>query len=306
MRLAASRAMKDRLRRNLVALWKSRTAYLLLAPFVLSFMLLNIFNIALSFALSFASWPLGGRPTFVGVQNYRHLIQDSVFWRSMTNTILYAVMYVVPCIAISLGLALFLNVRRRGLAFFRVLYYVPVITSAVINAIVWRWIYDPNLGLANYYLRALSLPPQKWLVSKTLALPSIAVLSIWAAAGYNMVLYLAALQNIPVEYHEAAIVDGANVWQRFVYVTLPLLKPTTYFIAVLTTIGALQVFTPIQLLTRGGPFYATTTLVYHVYTNAFMFFRLGYASAVAYALCVLTVILSLIQRRYLGWAEALY
>lgn len=269
-------------------------------------MLINTFNIVLSFALSFASLPLGGMPTFVGLENYRYLIQDWVFWRSMVNTIVYALMYVFPCLAVSLGLALFLNTRRRGVAFFRVVYYVPVITSAVINAVIWRWIYDPNVGLANYYLGALSLPPQKWLVSKTLALPSIAVLSIWAAAGYNMVLYLAALQNIPTEYHEAAVVDGANVWERFLHVTLPLLKPTTLFVAVLTTINALQVFTPIQLLTRGGPFYATTTLVYYIYTNGFMFFRLGYASAVAYALCSLTVILSFIQRRYLGWAEAFY
>lgn len=303
-RVSVVRILGTRL--NLLSLSKFRSAYLLIAPFVLSFMLINVFSVVASFLLSLASMPLGGKLEFVRFTNYQFLLRDLVFWRSVGNTLVYSVIYVTPSIAISLGLALFVNCERKGVAVFRVLYYVPVITSAVINAVIWRWIYDPNTGLANHLLGGLGIPPQKWLVSRSLALPSISILSIWSSVGYNMVLYLAALQNIPVEYYEAALVDGANAWQRFSHITLPILKPTTFFIAVITTISALQVFTPIQLLTRGGPFYSTTTIVYYIYQNAFMFFRLGYASAIAYALCFLTVVISLIQRKYLGAEIFLY
>jgi multiple sugar transport system permease protein len=205
--------------------------------------------------------------------------------------------------AIGLGLALLLNKKIRGLGIFRTAYYLPVITPIVIAAIIWKWVYNADFGLANYYLERLGIidEPLLWLADPQLAMPAVLVMNIWKGVGFNMVIYLAGLQAIPNEYYEAADVDGAGAWQRFRRITFPLVAPTTIFLLIINTIGAMKSFAQIFVMTNGGPpgpGGATTTIVYYIYQQAFVYFRMGYASALAYVLFLLMFVFSLAQFRW--------
>jgi multiple sugar transport system permease protein len=184
--------------------------------------------------------------------------------------------------------------------------FVPVISSLVLVGIVWRIIYTPDTGIANIFLKVLGLPSLNWLGDTKLAMPSVILVSIWKSVGYFMVLYIAAIMDIPAHYYEAAKVDGANAWQRFWHITLPLLKPATLFVVVLGTIWAFQVFDLVYTLTGGGPGFSTTTLVMHVYNSAFRQFQMGYGTTVAYVLFLIVIVISLIQMKFLKSDEAIY
>jgi multiple sugar transport system permease protein len=210
---------------------------------------------------------------------------------------------VVPSTILGLGLALLLNSQIRGLGLFRTAYYLPTITPLVIAALLWTWVYHADYGLANYYLQQLRIidEPVLWLGNRKTAMPAVIVMGIWQTAGFGMLVYLAGLQAIPQELYEAADVDGAGPWTKFWRITLPLLAPTTFFVLIINTVGAAKNFTPIFVMTNGGPpgpGGATTTVVFYIYQNAFRYLRFGYASALAYALFVLLFGISYLQFRW--------
>lgn len=263
--------------------------------------------VLLSFALSFTEWQMLGTPKFLGLRNYIELARDPVFRIALANTFLFAIYYVPPMLALSLGLAIFVNRQTRAASFFKTVYFLPVVTSFVVFALIFRWIFGAEpTAFANQILGAFGVRPQAWLQNEHQALPMLALLGILKGVVWNMVYFLAGLQGIPDFFYEAARVDDAGRWATFRKVTLPLLRPTLYFVSVLTTIGAFQVFDSAYILTQGGPAHATTTIVYFIYTAGFENFRMGYASASAYVLLAMVLVLTWIQKRYMGAAADWY
>ncbi len=292
---------------------EERTAYLFLSPGIALFFLFVLVPVVAAFYLSFCRYDIIHSPSWIGLRNYSRIGQDlanhGVFYLSLRNTAQYAVSTIPLGMALALALALLLNAGLRGVTLYRTTYYLPVVTSLVAVSLVWMWIYDPTYGLLNHLLGKLSggrITPQTWLANPGQAMPAIIAMSIWRGLGYNMVIYLAGLQGIPDHLYEAALLDGASPWQRFRAITWPLLRPTTAFIFVISTIGASQVFAQVYVMTNGGPNNATTTIVHQIFQNAFSFMKMGYASAMAFVLFGLIFVLSLINLRLLRGGEVEY
>jgi multiple sugar transport system permease protein len=201
---------------------------------------------------------------------------------------------------ISLSVALMMHKRLKGVGFLRTLYFLPSVTSFVAIALVWMWIYHPSFGAANFFLNLVGLPPLQWLNSAQTAMISIIIFSVWLGLGYQMVIFLAGLQGIPDELYEAALIDGASGWKRFWRITLPLLKPTTFFILVTSLIGSFQVFTSVYVMTGGGPVRSTDVVVYHIYQAAWEQLRMGYASAMSWVLFIIIMIATWVQFKLMG------
>jgi multiple sugar transport system permease protein len=279
------------------------TAYLFHAPAFTIFLIFTVYALFTSFVLSFREWD-GIQPArFVGLDNYRAVLADTKFHEAIGHTVYFVVGTVVPTMVVGLGLALLLNSQIRGLGLFRTAYYLPSLTPLVIASLLWTWVYNADYGLANYFLLRLHLidQPVQWLGSKHLAMPSVIIMGIWISVGFNMIVYLAGLQAVPNELYEAAEVDGANAWQRFRRITFPLIAPTTFFLLIVQSIWGMQAFDQIFVMTSGGPpgpGGATTTVVYYLWQQGFRFFRMGYASAMAYTLFVLLFVVSFVQFRY--------
>lgn len=283
------------------------TWYLFLAPNIIAFAVFNLFVWGFLIYLSFSSWDLIGSRAFAGLENYRRLLDDPLFITALTNTTKYTLMFVFPVATVALVLAMLANQPLRGMYFFRAAYYLPVVTSIAVLAMIWRFILIPRPdGPLNYILGLTGIPPQEWLLNIKLALPSVVGMQIWSTMGYYMILWLAGLQGVPEELYDAAKIDGAGNWALFRYVTLPMLKSTTVFIIMIATIGAFQMFGAVYILTGGGPVHATTTVVYYVWQSAFSRYNMGYAAAMSLALFLIIFIVALIQRKYLGWSEELY
>lgn len=278
--------------------------YSFIAPAGLHLLLFSLGPILFALYISFHAWGVLTLETpFVGLANYEEALTSRDLWNSLKNTAIYS-LHVPLGMAVSLGLALLLNRSKLpGLGLFRTIFYLPSITSFVAIAIVWQWIYNPDFGLFNYGLSLLGIDKQPWLHDPRTALPSLMLMAIWIQAGYQMVIYLAGLQNIPAYLYEAAIIDGAGPWQRFRRITLPMLQPTTFFILVTSMIGSFQVFTQIYVMTEGGPLQATEVIVYYIYKNAWDYLRMGYASAISFVLFVIIMLLTLAQFRLLGRRE---
>ena len=274
--------------------------YSFLAPSFLHLVVFVFVPLLFSLYLSFHRWNviLPEKP-FVGLENFKTLLRDRLFWKAMKNTAIYT-LHVPVGMAISLGVAVMLNQRIRGVNFFRTLYFLPSVSSFVAIAMVWIWLYQPQYGLINFILRKLGLGTLPWLSSPSTALISIMIMSIWMGIGYQMVIFLAGLQGIPEYLYEAALIDGASAWQRFRRITLPLLTPTTFFVLVTSVIGSFQVFTSVYVMTSGGPNRATDVVVYHIYQNAWEYLRMGYASAMSWILFVVILIATYVQFKLLG------
>jgi len=246
---------------------------------------------------SFFAWD-GVRPrVFIGLDNYLTMFGDPVFIGSLKVTFLYTVLFVPGIFAVSLGLALLLAQKIRFRLFFRTAFFLPIITSGVIVGLIWNFMYDPQVGVLNYILETLHLPDQGWIGASGSALPSIVLTSIWWNAGYYMIIFLAGLQDIPRDFYEAAHIDGANAWQSFRHITWPLLKPTRFFVVVMTILASFQVFDLVYIMTQGGPNYATNTTVFYIYRQAFYYSKMGYASAMATFLFVILTVVTLLQFR---------
>ncbi|MDQ0338465.1 multiple sugar transport system permease protein [Caldalkalibacillus uzonensis] len=251
-----------------------------------------------SFVLSFTSWDLLSPPQFVGVDNYINLLRDPSFFNALTNTLLFIAGYLPTVMVLALIVALLLNRRLRFRVFFRAAYFVPVITSWVAVALIWKWMFNPSYGLVNYFLSLIGINGPAWLQDPSWAMPSIIITSVWKDIGFVMVIFLAGLQGIPENYYEAADIDGANGWQKFRYVTLPLLAPTTFFVLVISLINSFQVFDQVMIMTEGGPAGATTVMVQEIYNHAFRYFQMGYASALSWVLFALIFVVTFIQMRW--------
>jgi multiple sugar transport system permease protein len=273
--------------------------YLCIAPSGLLFLAFLAFPLVFSLWLSLLNWNLmTPHFTFVGVQNYVNLLTDHVIWNSLGVTAYYIVGSVPTRMALALALALFLNQKVRGLGIYRTLYFTPVVTSGIAVSLVWLWIFDPTWGIANWVLSIVNIPPQQWLSSPTESMPALILMSIWKSIGFDTVIYLAGLQGIPGSYYEAARVDGATPWQLFRHITWPLLAPTTFFILVTGVIGASQVFDQVFVMTNGGPLRSTEVVVFLIYEQAFRFFQMGYASALAWVLFLFVLLVTLVQWKF--------
>ena len=241
---------------------------------------------------------------FRGLGNYRYLlVQDPLFRQTFTNTIVFALGNVLTSVVLALGVALLLNMPIRGRTFWRAVYFLPYVTSSVAISIVWANLYHSSYGLLNGLLEMLRLPTQRFTASLEQAMPSVIAVAVWHGVGYYMIIFLAGLQSIGVEVYEAAKIDGAGAWQRFWWITLPLLRPTLLFVVVVNTLGSLQVFDLPFILTSGGPVNQTTTLVLYMYRTAFDFSRMGRATAMAVMLFLVILAFTLVQLRLLREKE---
>lgn len=244
---------------------------------------------------------------FIGMGHFVYMLTDAKLHKALLNTVYFTIMYIPLLVALSLGAAVLVNRPLRGMKAFRSLYFLPNITSVAVLALVFRRFFSPRPdGPINFLIGLVGMPPQKWLIDVNQAMPSLVGISLWEAFGYFMFIWLAGLQGIPNELYDAAKVDGANGWRLHRYVTIPLLRPTAAFIIVIATIGALQVFGSIYILTGGGPVNATTTVVYHIYNEAFNFSNYGYASALSILFFIMILIVALIQSKYLRFGEDVY
>lgn len=272
-----------------------------LLPIFALFVILRIIPIIRTFTLSFyESNLINPQSRFIGVENYLTLFGDHLFQTALRNTTLFAVGTVTLSVGIGLALALLVNRIGRFSAFYETVYFLPVITPMVPVSIIWKWIYDPSFGLLNYVLSWFGIDPVGWLVYPKIGLWAIVVMSAWKLVGYNMVLFLVGLRNIPDEYIEAAALDGAGRFNLFRYVTLPLLKPIILLVVVINTISSYNVFTQVYVMTAGSQGTAANpvrVLVYDIWENAFRYFRMGYASAEAVILFLVILTLTLLQFR---------
>jgi multiple sugar transport system permease protein len=283
---------------------ESITGYLFLLPDLLGLLIFLIIPIAYAFFISLHDWDGLSPMRWNGFDNYLNLFSDTQFWASLKITAIYTLIYVPVVYAISLGLALLVNQRLPFMRFFRTIFFVPVVLSLVVSSLMWKYIFDERAGLLNFLIGLIGIQPQAWLGSVELALPSIIIVSVWIQMGYFMVIFIAGLQDIPREYYEAARIDGANRWQMFFRITLPLLKPTSLFVIVISLIASFQVFDQIWVMTRGGPARATEATAVYIYQQAFQYLHLGYGSAVAFVLFVVILSCSLIQFRLLRTTQS--
>lgn len=276
---------------------EARAGYLFLMPNFLGFLAFSLLPIAACLALTFTKWNLILPPALSGVGNYRQMVSDQLFWRTLGNTAYYTLGAVPVAIFIAFWLALLLNRGMRGVKFFRTIYFLPYVTLTVAISIVWSWIYNPDLGILNYLLGLVGIQGPAWLQDPGWAMPAIIIMSDWKGIGYPMLIFLAALQGVPEEFYESARVDGANWLQRIRHITVPTIAPATFYIVVISFIGAMQGFDQFYVMTQGGPAYATTTIVMYIYQQGFQWFNMGYAATLAVALfAIIAVITALMWR----------
>lgn len=268
------------------------TLLLFLAPYFILLILFKILPIILNFVYSFQSMNLLGVGKYIGAKNYANLLNDALFWKAIRNTFLY-LLYVGPVnVVFGFLLALLLNQKLRGTIIARTGVFMPYVMMVTLVGITWRWILDGNNGLLNYYLGKLGIPAVYWITTEATSMIGVALTSIWWTIGYNMIIYLAALQDIPRELQEAAQIDGANPLKKLLYITIPMVKNTTFYCVITTVIYSMQMFGQVYVMTGGGPNYSTLSIVQYLYIRGFREMKLGYASTVGVALFILIVVLS--------------
>jgi len=277
---------------------QARSAFLLLAPTILFFAVLVYYPMIQSFVMSFTNWDLfKDTYRFIGIDNYKRLLTDRTFRTSVRNTFVYSVSTVGVGTSLALFLANLLNRDIKGSHVYRFIYYIPVISPLVASAVIWEWLYNPSQGLINYLLSLVGVHRIGWLVDPHYSLAAVIIMSIWGSLGFNMLIFLAGLKGIPEVFYDAAKVDGANGWQRFVHVTWPLLRPVTIFVIVTSTISAFKVFGQVYVMTNGGPVNSTRVIVFDIYETAFRMQKLGYASSMSYFLLGILLLLTMLQMR---------
>lgn len=282
---------------------KSFMGWVFILPALAGTFIFIIIPVIFSFGLSFVKWDLLNKPEFAGFTNYWDLFTAPLFGKILLNTFVYAISTSIFAVIIPLVLACILNSKIRGSEFFKTAYFLPFVTPMIVIAVVWQWIFDPNIGILNYVLK-LHI---NWLYDVNFAMPALIIVSVWKLIGYNMIIFLSGFSAINQSLFEAAKIDGANAFDTFRFVTVPLLSPTIFFVVVITCISSFQVFDLIYMMTQGGPMDSTNVLVYAVYKNAFEYFKIGQASAIAYVLFAIILILTLIQwklRKKLVYNEA--
>lgn len=282
---------------------KAFMGWVFILPALAGTLIFIIIPVFFSFGLSFVKWDLLNKPEFVGLKNYWDIFTSPLFGKILLNTFVYAISTSVFAVIIPLVLACILNSKIRGSEFFKTAYFLPFITPMIVIAVIWQWIFDPNIGILNYVLK-LNI---NWLYDINFAMPALIIVSVWKLIGYNMLIFLSGFSVINQSLFEAARIDGANAFDMFRFVTVPLLSSTIFFVIVITCISSFQVFDLIYMMTQGGPMDSTNVLVYAVYKNAFEYFKIGRASAIAYVLFAIILTLTVIQwklRKKLVYNEA--
>lgn len=272
-------------------------AYLLITPNLIIYTVFIIIPILWSVVMSLTDYDLKAYH-FIGLSNYINLFQDGTFLLSLWNTICYSLLTIFPTMVLGLLLAMLLNRNLHFRGAFRTLFYLPNILSVVAVSMAWIYLYDTNAGILNMLLKSLNLSPVAWVSSTKMSMISVAIMSVWQALGYNMVLFLAGLQQIPEYLYEAADVDGARFWSKFFNVTLPMLAPTTFFVFVMACIQSFQVFGQVLIVTNGGPINSTTTIAHQIYLNGFQYYKMGYASSMAVILMLIILVITLVNLKY--------
>jgi multiple sugar transport system permease protein len=281
------------------------TGYLLLAPSFLFMAVFALTPIVASLFLGFFKWPVFAPPRFIGLGNFTRMFgfvaeegatraNDPKFWQSLVNNAVFLIQIPVH-MAWSLGLALLINRRTAVTYIYRSIFFLPVVSAMVAVAVIWRWIYQPSFGLMNTFLRFLGVEGPDWLGNIRWAKPSVMLMNLWKNGGYQMLIYLAALQGVPDSFYEAADIEGASGWQKFWRITFPMISATNFFLLVMGVIWSLQMFPQIFVLTKGGPAGYTTTMVYYIYLKAFEDFQMGYSSAMAMILFLIIISFTLLQ-----------
>ncbi|WP_431307270.1 carbohydrate ABC transporter permease [Ferdinandcohnia quinoae] len=269
--------------------------YLFVSPMVLGFLLVMLFPLVYSLYISFTDWQLLGDPNFIGVENYERLVNDPDFWVVLKNTLLFTAGLVPINIVLALLLALLLQRNLPGIGLFRTAIFIPVMTSIVVWSIIWKYMFGTEEGFINQILAVFGIDGPAWLYDPNLAMGAVVVVSALKNVGLNMVLFLAALQQVDKNLYEASYLDGANKGKQFWHVTLPMITPTVFLTLILTVIGSMKVFGQIYVMTNGGPGNHTKVLVYYIWENAFRLFDFGYASAIALVLFIIILFFTLIQ-----------
>ena len=265
--------------------------WVFILPALLGTLIFIVIPVICSFGLSFTKWDLLNPIRFVGLDNYKEIFSEALFFKIFWNTVVFAISTSVLGVIIPLILACILNSKIRGSEFYKTAYFLPFITPMIVIGVVWEWIFDPNIGLLNHILH-LHI---NWLYDTHYAMPALIIVSVWKLIGYNMVIFLSSLSGISQSMFEAAKIDGATPFQTFKNVTIPLLSPSIFFVVIITAISSFQVFDLIYLMTQGGPLDSTNVLVYAIYKNAFEYFNVGKASAIAYVLFFIILVLTLVQ-----------
>ncbi|WP_179944919.1 carbohydrate ABC transporter permease [Paenibacillus stellifer] len=269
--------------------------YLFVAPPFIGMAIFLLYPLLSSLYISFSKYDFSTSPQFIGADNYtRMLFHDPLIWKTLGNTF-YAALGVPIGMAVSLFIALLLNQKIKGRNFFRLMFFLPTICSVVAITLMWQWIFNSDYGLLNYFLSLLHIQGPAWLTDEHWSMPAMIIQGVWGGLGVNIILYLSSLGNVPTQLYEAAKVDGAGAWVRFRHITLPGISPITFFILVTSLIGALQDFTRFIIMTAGGPNYSTTTIVYYLYSQAFQYSDMGFASAIAWFVAFIIMIITLIN-----------
>jgi multiple sugar transport system permease protein len=272
--------------------------YIFASPWILGLLILFGGPVLASLGLSFTSWTGVSAESlqFIGLENYRAMFNDKLFWTSLYNTVYYALGSVVLGILLSLVIAILLNQRVLGTGLFRTIFYLPSITSGVAIAIAWVWIFNPRVGLLNFALSLVGIKGPAWLASQEWAMPALILMSLWQTGAYIVIL-LAGLQGVPQSLYDAAKIDGANLWDQFRHVTLPMISPALFLVMIIATVNSFQIFTNVRVMTDGGPGTATYVYVYYLFQNAFSYLRMGYGSALAWMLFIVVGFLTWLQFR---------
>jgi multiple sugar transport system permease protein len=281
--------------------FKFSAAYIFLTPALLAIFIFFLLPVLAAFVMSFTNFDIYSLGNFryvqfVGFKNYMQILNDPLFWQSLKNTLYFVIAGGPLSIIISLGTAVLLNSKMvKYKSFFRLVYFMPVVTTLVAVSVLWKFIYHPKFGILNYLLGFIGIKGIDWLGDPNWAMPAIILMAVWKNFGYNMIIFIAGLQNIPEDLYEAASIEGASAWQQFKNITLPMLAPTTLFIAIITMIGYFQLFAEPYVMTQGGPLNSTLSIVLYMYQEGFRWWHMGYSSALAFILFFIILVISLIQ-----------
>lgn len=271
------------------------TIFIFLLPTLIAFSIFSVFSISFSFLLSFTDWDILTEFNFIGLQNFINIVQSQEFWRVLKNTLYYIVLYVPSIIFLSIGAALLLNIKSKLNVVFRTIFFIPVLTSWVAAAMVWKWFLSPYYGPINALIGYFGIQGPNWLYDPIWAMPAIVLASLWKDLGFFSLIFLAGLQNIDPVYYEAAEIDGATKIEKFKNITFPLLSSSVFFVLILTLINSFQLFPQVMIMTKGGPYGATQVLMERIYTYAFDYYEMGYASAYSWVLFIFILLVTVIQ-----------
>ena len=273
--------------------------YLLVSPYIIHFVIFVVFPVSFSILLTFNKWNIIAPMEFIGLDNYSRLFQDKLFWKSIGNTLIFLVIHIPLQIIVALFLAEVLNQKLKLRGFFRAAFFLPVVVSGVVVTMLWQQLYGFDSGVINQLLVSIGLPKIGWLTDPNVAMPSIAVMATWKNVGLYVVLFLVGLQTVPAQYYEAADLEGATHWQKFWYITFPMINPTIFMVVILSTIGGFSLFIEPYIMTGGGPLNSTISAMLYIYKQGFFYYHMGYASTLGmfFAIIILTVVI--IQKRFI-------